>query len=96
MSQPRLWPGTPSSAYGGAAISGASAVRGTRKIWVSTLSAFAEVPVYERDALSIGQVVAGPAVIQEASSTLVLPAGAHAKVDASGSVTVDLEVAAAG
>ncbi len=80
----------------GAAISGASAVRGTRKIWVSTLSAFAEVPVYERDALSIGQVVAGPAVIQEASSTLVLPAGARAKVDSSGSVTVDLEVAAAG
>lgn len=76
-------------------ISGASAVRGTRKVWVGDLSAFADVPVYERESLSIGQVVAGPAVIQEASSTLVLPSGARATVDATGSIVVDLGFAAA-
>lgn len=76
-------------------ISGASAVRGTRKVWLGDRSAFAEVPVYERELLSIGHVVAGPAVIQEASSTLVLPSGARATVDATGSIIVELGFAAA-
>jgi N-methylhydantoinase A len=49
--------------------------------------------VYERDALESGQIVAGPAVIQEASSTLVLPAGSRAKMDASGNIVVELAAA---
>ena len=73
-------------------ISGSHATRGTRKAWVGSLSAYVDVPVYERDALAIGQVVAGPAVVQEASSTLVLPSGSRATVDASGSIIVDLAV----
>jgi N-methylhydantoinase A len=71
-------------------VSGAHAVRGTRKAWVGAQSAYADVPVYERESLAVGQVIAGPGVIQEASSTLVLPSGARATVDASGSIVVDL------
>ncbi len=76
-------------------ISGAGAARGTRKVWVGDRAAFADVPVYERESLSFGQVVTGPSVIQEASSTLVLPSGARATVDATGSIVVDLGFAAA-
>ncbi len=71
-------------------VSGAHAVRGTRKVWVGAQSAYVDVPVYERESLAVGQVLAGPGVIQEPSSTLVLPAGSRATVDASGSIVVDL------
>jgi N-methylhydantoinase A len=74
-------------------ISAAGAARGTRSIWVAACGGYAEVPVYERDALESGQIVAGPAVIQEASSTLVLPAGSRAKMDASGNIVVELAAA---
>ena len=74
-------------------VSGTHAVRGTRKVWVGAQSAYADVPVYERESLAVGQVLAGPGVIQEASSTLVLPAGSRATVDASGSIVVDLGIA---
>ena len=75
------------------AVLGAHAVRGTRKVWVGAQSAYVDVPVYERESLAVGQVLAGPGVIQEASSTLVLPAGSRATVDASGSIVVDLGIA---
>jgi N-methylhydantoinase A len=73
----------------GARASG-SAVKGKRRAWVSTLNAYVEVPVYERSALAVGDVVEGPAIVEEASSTLIVPPEARAVTDSSGNIVVDL------
>ncbi|WP_059411962.1 hydantoinase/oxoprolinase family protein [Cupriavidus basilensis] len=73
-----------------ASISGAQAARGTRRMYLGGRGQYAEVPVYEREALGVGQAIAGPAIVQEASSTLILPEGARASVDASLSLLVQL------
>jgi N-methylhydantoinase A len=45
-----------------------------------------EVPVYDRAALAIGQRLAGPAIIEERETTLVILRGWTASVDAGGAV----------
>lgn len=67
---------------------------GQRRMWVGERRRFERVPVYQRDKLGLGAKVVGPALVQEASTTLVLPAGAVAMVDRSGSLLVDLLPAA--
>lgn len=75
-----------------ATISGIQAVRGTRKLYLANRKRYDDVPVYERAALHPGQAIAGPAVVQEASSTLILPEGSNARVDDSYNLIVDLKV----
>lgn len=66
-----------------------------RRVWVGERRRFEQVPVYKRDELGLGAKLVGPALVQEASTTLVLPAGASASVDRSGSLIVDLSSSAA-
>jgi N-methylhydantoinase A len=73
-----------------APISGVQAVQGTRQLYLAHRGQYFDVPVYERAALSLGQVISGPAIVQEASSTLILPEGSEAKVDGSLSLIVSL------
>jgi N-methylhydantoinase A len=47
-------------------------------------------PVYERSALPADAVLTGPAIIEEASSTLLVPPNALARVDRCGNILVDL------
>ena len=61
-----------------------------RRVWVGARGRYEEVPVYERDGLEAGTRVDGPALVQEASTTLVLPVGASLVVDGSGSLIVEL------
>lgn len=77
-----------------ATISGVQAVQGTRKLYLASRKQYEQVPIYERAALRPGQYLAGPAVVQEASSTLILPEGSSAQVDDSYSLIVNLEAAA--
>ena len=56
------------------------AVKGTRRAWFG--GAFVEAAVLDRAALKPGDVVPGPALIEERESTLVLPPGATARCDA--------------
>jgi N-methylhydantoinase A len=66
------------------------ALKGKRRAWVSRLDAYMEVPVYDRFALTVGDVVEGPAIVEEASSTLIVPPKGRAVTDASGNIVVDL------
>jgi N-methylhydantoinase A len=50
----------------------------------------ASTPVYERSALPAGTRLNGPALIEEASSTLLVPPGATATVQSSGNIVVEL------
>jgi N-methylhydantoinase A len=53
-------------------------------------TATVDAPVYERAALGVGSRIAGPAIIEEASSTLLVPPGADAAVDCAGNILIDL------
>lgn len=66
--------------------------RGERLIYLPAEKRMAKVPVYDRYALSPGATFAGPAVIREPESTLVIGHKAKVAVLASGTVQVDLEV----
>ena len=75
---------------GAGTAAGAAVARTRRPVWVGAEARFAELPVYDRLKLGIGAKLHGPAIVEEASSTLILPPGARASVDAAGNLIVDL------
>ena len=67
-----------------------AALKGKRKAWLADRNKFADMPVYDRYALPVGAAVKGPAIIEEASSTMIVPPGARARVDRAGNLWVEL------
>lgn len=63
---------------------------GARRVWSSVNKDFYDAPVYDRSNLRTGQCISGPAIIQEATSTLILPEHSNAAVKEDGSIIVDL------
>ena len=51
---------------------------------------FVETTVYDRHRLAVGDELAGPAVVEEEGSTLVVGLGATARVAPSGNIIVTL------
>ncbi len=64
--------------------------KGRRQVYFLA-GGFAEAKVYERDNLVPGQTLPGPCLIEEATSTTVIPPGREATVDRYGNLTVGLE-----
>ena len=62
------------------AAASAPAVRARRSIWFGARAL--DTPIHARDELAFGHVIAGPAVIIEASATTVVEPGWRARVDA--------------
>ena len=60
-----------------------------RPVWFN--GGWTDCPVYDRAAMAIGSVVAGPAIIEEAGGTSVMPPGWHGTVDPSGSLICEAE-----
>ncbi len=58
-----------------------------RKVWF--IGGAQEVPVYDRATLLAGQVIKGPALIEEAASVTVLEPGYHLKVHPQGHMLID-------
>jgi N-methylhydantoinase A len=48
-------------------------------------------PVYDRGALALGQRIAGPAIVEERETTLVVPRGWTAEVHPTGAVVARRE-----
>ena len=67
-----------------------SAIKGVRPAYFPARRRFEETTVYERARLAPGDVVRGPAVVEEEGSTLVVGPGATARVAASGNIVVSL------
>jgi N-methylhydantoinase A len=65
----------------------------SRDVWDATSGKRRRLKVLARDALEPGQDLIGPIVLEDASSTLMIPEGAVARCDASGNVIVDLKLA---
>ncbi|HUP94860.1 MAG TPA: hydantoinase/oxoprolinase family protein [Burkholderiales bacterium] len=66
------------------------ALKGKRRGWLAGREKLADMPVYDRYALPAGVRLKGPAIIEEASTTVIVPAGARAHIDRSGNLIVDL------
>jgi N-methylhydantoinase A len=65
--------------------SGAPAMpHGTRRL------SMGEVPLYRRATLVEGQIITGPAVVEDGMSTLLVPPGAVATQEANGNLVVEL------
>jgi N-methylhydantoinase A len=62
---------------------------GRRQAYFPECEGFTETLVYERDQLSPGLTVEGPAIVEERGSTTVLPPGARAVADRYGSLLVE-------
>ncbi|MSP66563.1 MAG: hydantoinase/oxoprolinase family protein [Alphaproteobacteria bacterium] len=67
------------------------AAKGTRPVYFPEAGGFTDCPVYDRYALRAGDTLAGPAVIEERESTVVVLPGSRARVDAAGNIVVDLD-----
>ena len=61
-----------------------------REVYVSSKIGTAVVPVYERTDLCIGQLIIGPAIIEERESTTVIGEGDKLTVNNRGCLEVDL------
>jgi N-methylhydantoinase A len=67
-----------------------AALKGKRRAWVGARERFEALPVYDRYRLAVGAGVRGPAIVEEDSTTLILPPKASAKVERSGNLVVAL------
>lgn len=56
--------------------------RGTRRVWLGEARAFRDVPVHDGNAPAAGAEVAGPALIDSDTTTILLLAGQRARTDA--------------
>jgi N-methylhydantoinase A len=65
-----------------------AARKGTRPAWFG--GRFVDSAVFDRAALAPGERIAGPALVEERESTLVLPPGAQAHCDAARNLVVEL------
>ncbi len=69
---------------------GAPKPKGTRPMYVAALGQFRPVPVYDRNKLSQGARVDGPAIVEERESTTILDGGDSLTVDPFGCLVISL------
>jgi N-methylhydantoinase A len=73
-----------------AAPTGGRAVKSTRRVYFAEAHDFVDATVYDRARLAPGANVAGPAVVEEEGSTLVIGPGGSGRVAPSGNLIVTL------
>jgi N-methylhydantoinase A len=73
----------------------AAALTGMRPAWFGEPGGFVPTAVYDRSRLGVGDELAGPAVVEEEGSTLVVGPRARARVAPSGNIVMTLDGAIA-
>ncbi len=76
--------------FGGHASAGTSARKGERRVWFPQ-AGFAPCAVYDRYGLAPGAALAGPAVVEERESTIVIGPDARASVDTYRNLVIDID-----
>jgi N-methylhydantoinase A len=69
---------------------GATARKGSRRVWFAEAGRYVPTTVYDRYLLGSGDAFEGPAVVEERESTMVIGSGAHARVDDVGNLVVEV------
>jgi N-methylhydantoinase A len=67
-----------------------SAVKGRRRAYFAEAGGFVDTAVFDRVGLMVGEVLEGPAVVEDAGSTLVIGPGATARVASTGNIVLAL------
>ena len=67
-----------------------AACKGQRPVYFSAADGFLETPIYDRYRLGAGMRFAGPAIVEERESTIVVDPGTKATVDSYGNVHLHL------
>lgn len=67
-----------------------AAWKGVRDVYFEETDGYIECDTYERSALTAGNRIVGPAIIEQMDTTTVLPPGEAAEVDAQGTIIVEL------
>jgi N-methylhydantoinase A len=67
---------------------GGSALKGVREVCFQASEGFRSTPIYERYKLLAGEQLAGPAIVEEFDSTVVIHPGYRASVDRFGSIHI--------
>ena len=65
------------------------AANGERRLFNTRTADFEDVPVYDRDTLSPGMRIAGPAVVAESQTTTVVARGFDARIDGRGYIILE-------
>jgi N-methylhydantoinase A len=78
-------------AWGDARVSARPVLRGKRDIWLPLKRRYAPVAVYDRYSLKPGTRIAGPVVLEERESTLVVPVPAAVSILPDYTVSVTLK-----
>lgn len=68
----------------------AEARKGTRSVYFSELSGYAETPVYDHYKLPVGKEIQGPAIVEQRESTAVVGPSGKAHVDANGNLVINI------
>jgi N-methylhydantoinase A len=61
-----------------------------RRVWIDAVTGWTETPVYDGAALNAGNVIVGPAVINELTTTLLIGRNDRMLVDASGNYSIEI------
>ena len=75
---------------GGGVSAGGSARKGRRPIWSEERRSFVEADIWDRYRLLPGDVLRGPAIVEERESSAVIGAGGRGIVDERGNLKVTL------
>lgn len=67
------------------------ALKGTRRAYFPELGGFVPVPVFSRYSLEAGDLLEGPAIVEEEESTTVVGPGARLQVDEGGILKLELD-----
>jgi N-methylhydantoinase A len=65
--------------------------RGTRPIWSPERGELVDATVIDRYVLRPGEVVVGPAVVEERESTAVIGVGGRGSIDEAGNLVVEID-----
>jgi N-methylhydantoinase A len=66
--------------WGDTRVSGKARMRGKRDVWLPLKGRYGAVPVYDRYSLKPGTRIAGPVILEERESTLVVPVRADVRI----------------
>ncbi|SLN63291.1 Acetophenone carboxylase gamma subunit [Aquimixticola soesokkakensis] len=72
-------------------VVGPKALKGHRTIYFDSLGASVETPIYDHYALAVDAPIAGPAIIEQRESSIVMGPEGTAHVDAKGNLIIDIE-----
>jgi N-methylhydantoinase A len=66
------------------------ALKGSRPVYFDEVSDFTDTAIFDRARLNSGAAIDGPAVIEQTDTTVLVPPGASARVDAYRNIVIDV------